>query len=71
MASSPHQSPRAMPFFCPLCETRYRTTKLILEHLRSDPELEHKTLRFGACESPYYLQLKHRGIMACPLGCRA
>ena len=65
------QVPRAMPFFCPLCPTTFPTRKLLLEHLRSDPELEHKTFRFGAAESSQYPQLRQQGVLACPRGCGA
>jgi len=71
MASSNPETHRVMPFFCPLCLTRYPTRKLPLEHLRSDPEIEHKTLRFGACESPHYPKLMQQRVMASPLGCGA
>ena len=63
--------PRALPFFCLICPTRYPTRKLLLEHLRSDPEDTHKTLRFGACDSPVYHVLQQQGVLACPLGCGA
>ena len=63
--------PRAIPFFCPICPTRYPTRKLILEHPRSEPEPAHKALIFGACESPHYPQLLDQGVMSCPLGCGA
>ncbi len=58
------QVQRAMPFACPLCLTTFPTRKLLLEHLRSDPELEHKTFRFGATESSLYPQLTQQGVFA-------
>jgi len=71
MVSSNPQTQRVILFSCPLCLTRYPTRKLILEHLKSDPEIEHKALRFGASESPHYPLLMRHGVMACPLGCGA
>jgi hypothetical protein len=65
------QVQRAMPFFCPLCPTTFPTRKLLLDHLRSDPELEHKNFRFGAAESSLYPQLQQQGVLACPRGCGA
>jgi len=63
--------PRALPFFGPICPTRYPTRKLLLEHLRLDPEPAQKALRFGACESARYPQLQQQGVLSCPLGCGA
>ena len=71
MSTLPPPPPRALPFYCPICSTRYPTRKLLLEHLRSDPEEAHKILRFGACESPLYPVLQQQGVLACPLGCGA
>ena len=69
--SAPPPPPRVLPFYCPICPTRYPTRKSLLEHLRSDPEETHKSLRFGACESPHYPELQQQGVLACPLGCGA
>ena len=65
------QPQRALPFSCPLCLTAFPTRKLFLEHLRSEPELEHKAFRFGATESPLYPLLQQQGVLACPRGCGA
>jgi hypothetical protein len=72
MTTPPNIQPqRALSFSCPPCLSAYPTRKLLLEHLRTDPEIEHKTLRFGATESPMYPLLKQQGVMACPRGCGA
>jgi len=71
MDPSPSSLPRALPFFCPICPTRYPTRKLLLEHVRSNPETSHKALGLGACESAHYPQLQQKEVMACPLGCGA
>ncbi len=69
MTTTPNvQTQRAMLFSCPVCLSAYPTRKLLLEHLRSDPEPEHKNFRFGATDSPLYPQLMHQGVMACPRG---
>ena len=60
-----------MPFSCPLCLTTFPTRKQLLEHLRSDPEIEHKAFRFGATELGLYPQLKHQVELACPRECGA
>jgi len=72
MTTPPNIQPqRALPFSCPLCLSVYPTRKQLLEHLRSDPRIEHKTFRFGATESPMYPMLMQQGVMACPRGCGA
>ena len=71
MASYPAHPSRAMPLYCPICPNTYPTRKLLLEHLRSEPEESHKTLRFGACESAFYPTLLQQGVQACPRGCGA
>ena len=43
----------------------------MLEHLRSKPEDSHKSLRFGARDSPLYPVLHQQGVLACPLVCGA
>ena len=71
MAFTLPQTPRALQFYSPICPNRFSTRKLLLEHLRSDPEESHKTLRFGACESTHYPALKLQGVLACPRRCGA
>ena len=71
MASYPPQPLRALPFYCPICPNRYPTRKLLLEHMRSESEQSHKTLRFGARESAHYPALKLQGVLAYPRGCGA
>ena len=64
-------SHRTVLFSCPICPTRFTTRKQLLDHLRSEPDPSHKTLRFGAHDSAHYPQLLQQGVLACPLGCGA
>jgi hypothetical protein len=69
MDSLPQPPLRGCNFACPICDSSFTTRKQLLDHLRTEPDPTHKTLRFNACASSHYPQLLQQGVLACPLGC--
>ena len=69
--TTPADAHRTQLISCPVCPARFTTRKQLLEHLRSEPDPDHKALRLGACDSPIFPVLTQHGVLACPLGCGA
>jgi hypothetical protein len=64
-------APSPLVFTCPICTFNFPTRRILLEHLRSSSNNDHKSFRFGAYESPYYPLLVAQGVLAYPRGCGA